>query len=356
MAKLNVSLLADICRACGVSGYEKEIRDLVIDTVEPYVDEIAIDAMGNVIAIKKGKAKKGDTLPLPRVMIPAHMDEIGFMVSHIDDNGYIRFNTIGGFDPKTHTAQRVIIQGKKKIMGVMGSKPIHVMTPEERAKIPKSRDYFIDTGMSKKDLAKIVSIGDPITRERELIEMGDCVNSKSLDNRVSVFILLEFLREMKTSPVDIYAVFTVQEEIGLRGALNAAHTINPEFGICLDTTIANDIPGAEPQDYITKLGEGVGIKIMDSSVMCDFRMIEFMKKQAKKAKVKWQPEILPAGGTDTAGIQRMTEDGGSIVGALSIPTRNIHQSVEMCNKADIRATIDLLKACVKNLLTHKWDF
>ncbi|MBT8195215.1 MAG: M20/M25/M40 family metallo-hydrolase, partial [Bacteroidia bacterium] len=261
--------------------------------------------------------------------------------------------TLGGFDPKTLTAQRVIVHGKKDLIGVMGSKPIHVMTADERGKTVKTTDYFIDLGMPKKEVEKYIAKGDPVTRERKLIEMGNCVNCKSIDNRVSVFILIETLKKLKTIPYDLHAVFTVQEEVGLRGAYVAAHTINPDFGFGLDTTIAYDVPGASDHENITKLGDGTAIKIMDSSTICDRRMVEYMKKTAKKHKIKWQSEVLPAGGTDTAGVQRMGKTG-SIAGAVSIPTRHIHQAIEMANKDDIQGSIDLLQKCIEELDKHKW--
>jgi endoglucanase len=155
----------------------------------------------------------------------------------------------------------VIIHGKKDLFGVMGSKPIHLMPPEERNKPMRLQDYYIDLGMKKEEVEKWVEIGNPITRERQLIEMGDCVNSKSLDNRVSVYILIEVLKRMKaeTPPYDVYAVFTVQEEVGLRGAISAAHAINPDFGFGLDVTIAFDVPGAQPHEMVTRLGKGAAI-------------------------------------------------------------------------------------------------
>jgi len=285
------------------------------------------------------------------------MDEIGFIVTHIDDNGFIRFHTLGGFDPKTLTAQRVIIHGKKDVIGVMASKPIHVMTPEERNKVAKIKDYFIDTGLSKEEVKKLITIGDPITREREFIEMGNCVNSKSLDNRLAVFILIETLKNLKDKevPYDIYGVFTVQEEVGIRGANVSSLKINPDFGFGLDTTIAFDLPGAVAHEKITELGKGTAIKVMDASTICDYRMVAFMKETADKNKIDWQPEILTAGGTDTAGIQRMAK-GGSIAGAVSIPTRHLHQVIEMAHKDDIQGSIDLLTACVSTLDTYDWSF
>jgi endoglucanase len=354
---MNKELLAEICKTPGAPGYEQKVRELVIREVKDLVDEVEVDQMGNVYAIKKARLSDEQGKSDDRGMIGAHMDEIGFMVTHIDDNGFIRFHTLGGFDPKTLTAQRVIIHGKEDVIGVMASKPIHVMTAEERNKIAKTKDYFIDTGLPAEKVKELVEIGNPITREREFIEMGECFNSKSLDNRLAVFILIETLRLLKDQevPYDVYGVFTVQEEVGIRGANVATQHVQPKFGFGLDTTIAFDLPGASAHEMITKLGEGTAIKIMDASTICDYRMVAFMKKVADDNNIKWQPEILTAGGTDTAGIQRFTA-GGSIAGAVSIPTRHLHQVIEMAHKDDIQGSIDLLTACLKSLADYDWDF
>jgi endoglucanase len=349
----NTPLLARICEAPGAPGFEKEIRQLVLAEIKDLADEVSVDRMGNVVALKKGRSSE------KKIMAAAHMDEIGFIVTHIDDKGFVRFNPLGGFDPKTLTSQRVIIHGKKNIMGVMGSKPTHIMQPEERNKAAQIRDYFIDTGLSKKELEKSIQVGDPVTRYSPLMEMGHCVNVKSLDNRVCVFLLIETLRALKKPKnkpcYDFYAVFTVQEEVGLRGAHVSALQIQPDFGFGLDTTIAFDVPGSTPQDQCTALGKGAAIKLMDSSTICDYRMVAFMKETAKKHKIAWQPEILSGGGTDTAGLQRMSP-GGSIAGAVSIPTRHIHQTIEMAHKDDIQAGITLLTACVGELDQFDWSF
>lgn len=345
---INVSLLKEICEVAGAPGFESRVREIVLREIRPICDEVRIDNMGNVTAIKKGNQGK-------KVMIAAHMDEIGFMVTHIDDNGFLRFHTLGGFDPKTLVAQRVVVHGRKDLIGVMGSKPIHLMSPDERNKMPQISDFFIDLGLPKEEVVKLVRIGDPVTRQRELIEMGNCVNCKSIDNRVSVYILIETLRRLKNTPYDVYGVFTVQEEVGIRGANVAAHHIEPDFGFGLDTTIAFDVPGSQAHEQVTRLGQGTAIKIMDSSTICDVRMVEFMKKTADKHSIKWQPEILQAGGTDTAGIQRMSKHG-SIAGAVSIPTRHIHQVIEMADKTDIAGSIDLLTACIQELDQHQWSF
>jgi tetrahedral aminopeptidase len=347
--EVNVPLLRQICEIAGAPGFEKRIRDLIIELVTPHVDEVKVDNLGNVIAIKKSR-KSPDT---KRIMVAAHMDEIGFIVNHIDDNGFVRFHTLGGFDPKTLTAQRVIVHGKKDLVGVMGSKPIHVMSVEEKAKLPKTTDFFIDLGMKKDEVEKVVTIGDPITRDRQLIEMGECVNCKSIDNRVAVFILIEALKQLDNPAFDVYATFTVQEEVGVRGANVAAHSINPDFGIALDTTIAFDVPGALAHEKITELGKGTAIKIMDAMTICDYRMVAFMKQIAEKNKIKWQPEILTAGGTDTSGVQRMGKQG-AIAGAISIPTRHLHQVIEMANKEDILGSILLLKSCLEEMDSYDW--
>lgn len=346
---INVALLKKICETPGAPGFEDRIRNFIEQEISSLVDDIKTDNMGNLIALKKGRERK-------KVMVAAHMDEISFIVTHIDEDGFIRFHTLGGFDPKTLTSQRVIVHGKEDLIGVMGSKPIHLMKPEERKKAPEIKDFFIDLGLPGEKVKEIVSLGDPITRERELIEMGDCVNSKSLDNRVSVFILIETLRRLKDKeiPYDFYAVFTVQEEVGLRGALKTGHLIDPDFGLGLDVTIAFDLPGAQAHEMVTQLGGGTAIKILDGYTICDPRMVQYLKQLAAKHNVKWQPEVLPAGGTDTAGIQRAGKHG-AIAGAISIPLRHMHQVIEMANKHDILASIDLLEWAILEMDQYDWN-
>ena len=340
---LRIALLKTISETAGAPGFEGRIRDIIKKEISANVDSVSVDSMGNIVAFRKGKESK-------KIMLAAHMDEIGFIVSHIDDNGFIRFIPLGGFDPKTLTAQRVIIHGRQDIIGVMGSKPIHLMSEDEKGKPMKITDYYIDLGMKKDEVLKLVSIGDSVTRERELIEMGDCINGKSLDNRISVYILIEALALLKDQelPYDTYAVFTVQEEVGLRGAQVAALQIQPQFGLAIDTTIAFDVPGSQAHEQVSKLGEGAAIKIMDSSVIADQRMVAFLKKSADDASIKWQPELLPAGGTDTANLQKMVK-GGAIAGAISIPTRHIHSVIEMVHKSDVKNAIALLAEAIKNI-------
>lgn len=347
---MNIDLLKKISETPGVSGFESPIRELLKKQLSKYADKCTTDKLGNLILFRKGKKNR-------KLMVAAHMDEIGFIVRHIDDNGFVRFLPLGGFDPKTLTAQRVVIRGKKDVTGVMGSKPVHLMKNDEKTKPVEMEGYFIDTGMKKEDLEKIIEVGNPVCRCQHLIEMGDCVNGKSLDNRISVFMLAEVLREIhkKEIPYDLYAVFTVQEELGLRGAQVATMGINPDFAIALDTTIAWDTPGSTSHESVSRLGDGIAIKIMDGSVVSDMRMVDYMRKTAKKSKIKWQSEMLPAGGTDTGYMQRMTAFG-SIAGAVSIPTRHIHSVVESCNKEDVEAGIKLLGKCILQMDKYEWGF
>ncbi len=346
---MRIDLLKTLCETPGTPGREARIRRVVAEAVAPLVDDVTTDHLGNLIAFKKGTAPQAK-----KVMLAAHMDEIGFIVTHVDSDGFLYFHTLGGFDPKTLTAQRVIVHGREDVLGVMGSKPIHVMNEEERKRLPKLTDYFIDLGLPKAEVNRLVRVGDHISRERTLVEMGDCVNGKSIDNRVSVFVLIEALRDLGPVPYDVYAVFTVQEEVGIRGANVAAHTLDPDFGLALDTTIAFDLPGASDKEKITHLGKGAAIKLMDASAIADYRMTAFLQQTAEQAGIAWQPEILTAGGTDTAGLQRMGKRG-AIAGAISIPTRHLHQVIEMAHKADIAAAIALLQAALRTFDEYDWQ-
>lgn len=348
---MNTQLFKQLCEATGASGFEYGIRDLIIEVMTPLADEITVDNIGNVTALIKGKSSAKS------IMCAAHMDEIGFIVRHIDDNGFIRILPLGGFDPKTLTAQRVIVHGKKDLPGCMGVKPIHVMSPEERTKMPAVTDYVVDLGMSKEEVEKYVSIGDSITRVGDMIEMGDCLNVKSIDNRGGCYLLIEAIRAIKaagkTPDYDLYAVFSVQEEVGLRGAQAATLAIAPTFAFALDVTIAFDTPGSGAHDKCTVLGKGTAVKVYDGTLITDSRMVKFMTALCEENNIPYQLELLAAGGTDAGAMQKFTA-GGAITGAISIPVRNVHQSIEMAHKTDIQASVDLLEACFTSL--DRWDW
>lgn len=348
---MNIKLFKDLCEATGAPGFEYAIRDLIISEMTPLADEISVDNIGNVTALIKGKSSE------KTIMCAAHMDEIGFIVRHIDDNGFIRILPLGGFDPKTLTAQRVMVHGKKNLPGCMGVKPIHVMSPEERTKMPAVTDYVVDLGLPKDEVVKYVSVGDSITRVSDLVEMGDCLNVKSIDNRGGCFMLIEAVRAIIASgnrpDYDLYAVFSVQEEVGLRGAQAATLSIQPTFAFALDVTIAFDTPGSGAHDKCTELGKGTAIKVYDGTLITDPRMVKFMTALAEEGEIPHQLELLSAGGTDAGAMQKFTS-GGAICGAISIPVRNVHQSIEMAHKVDVQASVDLLTACFTSL--SRWDW
>ena len=346
---MNFELFEEICQTPGAPGHEDRIREVVIRELEPLVDELDVDNMGNVIAHRKGSAKA------KKLMLAAHMDEISFMVRHVDENGFLRFHTLGGFDPKTLTAQRVIVHTRTgDLMGVMGTKPIHLMTPEEKAAGLRTDSFFIDLGLPAKEVQKKVRVGDTVTRERAFVRIGKTVNSKSLDDRVGVFCMIEAVRKAKRHGIDLYAVATVQEEVGLRGAITAANAVQPDIGIALDVTLANDLPDAKPYDAISTMGGGVAIKLMDSSVIAHRKLVDFMEATAEAKEIPYQLELLTAGGTDTAAMQKAGP--GAIAGCLSIPCRYVHSVIEMCHEKDVKATIDLLAALIQDMHKAKLSY
>ncbi len=336
---LDYSLLKKLSEAPGIPGWEDRVRDLVKAELKGLADEVRTDALGNVIAHKRGSGK--------RVMIAAHMDEIGFYVKHIDDNGFLRVQQAGGFDTRNLFARKVIVHGAKgDLSGLLnpGGKPIHISTPEERKKVPEVREFFVDVGLPAKEVNRRVRVGDPVTLVQEAGEIGDLFTGKAMDDRAQVFVLLESLRQLKGKKTnyDIFAVFTVQEEVGLRGAITSAYGVEPEIGVALDVTLAVDIPDVKLYDSVTQLGKGVGIKVMDSSAISDRGLVRQLVELAEKKKIPYQMEVLPLGGTDAGGIQRSRAGVPSVT--LSVPTRYIHTVTEAVHKKDLEATVALLVA------------
>lgn len=335
---INLPLLEELCETPGAPGREELIRAIVIRELEPLCDAIEVDAIGNVTGRKAGT--QGG-----RFMMSGHMDEIAFMVSHIHERGFLHFVPLGGFDPKTLTAQRVIVHGRRDLVGVMGTKPIHVMTEEDRKKPPRIEDYYIDVGLPFDQVKELVRRGDVVTRERRLVEVGELVNGKSFDDRIGVFIMIEGLRAARRNKMDIYAVGSAQEEVGIRGAMVAARNIDPQVGIALDVTLANDVPFTEPHEFVSEIGKGTAIKAYDSSVVPNWKLVEFMRETAEERGIPWQMEVMPRGGTDTAAIQR--GGGGAAAGCISVPTRYVHSVIESVHPGDVQAAIDLMAALVE---------
>ena len=332
---MNIELLRELVEAHGTSGYEHRIRAIVRRELEP-IGDIKVDTMGNLICHKRGTGGK-------KVLIAAHMDEIGFMVKYIDDKGFLKLATLGGWDPRQMNAQRVIVDTKDgQLPGTLmyGTKPTHLLTDAERNSGQKIDDFFVDLGLPAEVVKSQVRLGDPVTMNRPLMEMGSLLTSKAMDDRVAVFVMIEALKAVGDHSAEIIAVATVQEEIGLRGATAAGWSQQPDICIALDITLANDIPGVPDVEAITHLGKGTAIKIMDSSLMCHPGIVSHFRTLAETHGIAHQMEILTRGGTDAGGIQRL--HGGIPSFTLSIPTRYVHTVNETVHRDDVAASIELL--------------
>jgi putative aminopeptidase FrvX len=343
--KLNLELLKQLSEVAGIPGWEDRVRDLVQKELKGFVDDVRSDTLGNVIAHKKGKG--------PKVMIAAHMDEIGFYVKHVDDKGFLRVQNVGWFDMRNLFARQVTVHtATGDLIGLMnpGSKPIHISTPEERNKIPDLADFFIDTGLGSEEVKKKVKIGDPVTLRQEAYQIGKVFTGKAMDDRVSVFALLETLKQLKNKklPCDLYAVFTTQEEVGLRGSITSSYGVEPDIGIALDVTLAVDTPGNPSEQAVTELSRGVAIKVMDSYSISDRGLVQTFVSLAEKENIAHQMEVLPLGGTDASGIQLSRAGVPSIT--LSIPCRYVHTVTESIHIDDVSATIVLLCAYLQKSL------
>ena len=325
-------LLKQLTEAFGPSGYEDNIRKLVMAEVKPLADEIKVDALGNLIARKKpGKVTK-DT---KKIMIAAHMDEIGIMVSHVDDHGFVRFTSIGGVFGKYVLGGRVrFLNG---VQGVIGYDRFD--KPHETPNLDK---VYIDVGAtSKKDCP--VKVGDVAAFDRPFVEMGNRFVAKSMDDRVGVLVAIETLRALKSTPHDVYFVFTTQEEVGTRGAGTSAFGVDPDVGIAIDVTASADTPNAMKMEMV--LGKGPCVKIKDSGALSDPRVVQWMISTAEKNKIPYQREVLLFGGTDAHAMQ-MTR-AGVPAGCLSIPTRYVHSPSEMVDLIDVQNSVKLMVAILK---------
>lgn len=347
---MNLDLLRELTEAPGVPGNEDQIRSIVYRELKGHGD-LSVDLMGNLICRREGSGKG----PRRKLMLAAHMDEIGFAVKHINEKGFLRIHPLGGWDPSMMAAQRVFVHtadGPLNGLLMQSRKPKHLLTPQEAAKVPTTDDYFVDLGLSGEEAKKKVRIGDMVTMNRTLQTMGDLLTCKAMDDRVAVFVMIEALKAAKDPKVDVYAVATVQEEIGLRGAASSGSAIQPDVVVAIDITLANDIPGVGDEHAVTRLGEGTAIKVMDSSLICHPKVVEHFRKLATKHKIKYQIELLPAGGTDAGAVQRL--HGGIPAFTLSIPTRYVHTVNETVHQGDVQASIDLLARYIEDC--HKGDY
>lgn len=322
-------LLKTLTETFGPSGYEDAVRKVILKEVKSLADEVNIDALGNLIVRKK--PAKGAKSP-KKIMLAAHMDEIGVIASHIDKKGFVRFTNVGGtFGRYTLGARVRFMNG---VTGVVGYDRLENLD----GVLPISKMY-IDVGATNKSDCP-VKVGDFGAFERSFIEMGNRLVAKSMDDRTGVVVLIETLRAIKSTPHDLYFVFTIQEEVGVRGAGSAAYSIDPDIGIAVDVTATGDTPASLKMTM--ELGKGPCVKIRDTGMLSDPRVVDWMIQTAEKAKIPYQREVLLAGSTDARAIQ--ISRAGVMAGALSIPCRYVHSASEMVDVDDLKNSVKLLTA------------
>ncbi len=323
------SLIKKLVETVGPSGYETKIREVVKNEVEKYADEIYTDAMGNLIVRKGRKSQPG-----LKIMLSAHMDEIGLMVTHVDKNGFARFTTIGGVRPHNCLGGRVrFLNG---VAGVIGGEKL-----ENLNHVHAIESMFIDVGAKSSEDCPI-KIGDVAAFDRPFEDLGNRLIAKSMDDRISVAVLIDVLKKVKNSPHELYFVFSTQEEVGLRGATTAAYGIDPDLGISVDVTMTGDTPRGTLMDV--KLGAGPAIKIKDGGMLSDPQLIEAMVQCAQQLKIPYQLEILLGGTTDAKAMQ--ITKAGMPAGCVSIPTRYVHSPSEMVDINDVENAVKLLSKLI----------
>jgi len=323
-------LIEKLITTPGPSGYEKQIRDVIRAEIEAYADDIQVDALGNLIVRKGEKTAAGQ-----RIMLAAHMDEIGIIATHVDENGFIRFSNIGGVFPRYVPSGRVrFLDGT---IGVIGTE-----RERDAYKVPPLSKMFIDVGAtSKKDCP--IKVGDIAAFERPFTDLGDRLIAKAMDDRIACAVMIAALQELQETPHEIHFVFTVQEEVGVRGAATSAFAIDPDLGLAVDVTMTGDTPNCPTMEV--SLGQGPAIKVKDAGAISDPRVVDWMVKTAEKARIPYQLEVLELGGTDARSIQ-LTR-AGVPAGCLSIPCRYIHSPSEMVSLHDVEYSVKLLGELLK---------
>ncbi|HAV77940.1 MAG TPA: hypothetical protein DCX53_11380 [Anaerolineae bacterium] len=333
-----LKLIEKLCNAIGISGDEDEVRKIVLDEIKPYTDEVKVDTLGNVLAIKHGRGKNR-----VRVMVDAHMDEVGFFIVADDGDGIYRFETVGGIDPR-HLLGKQVFVGKDRTAGVIGGKPVHLMDGDDRNRKVPVEALRIDLGLAGK-----AKVGDRAGFATKFRRVGPSIMAKSIDNRVGVATLIELLKHAPSN-IDLCAAFSVQEEIGLRGAKVAAQYFKPDMAITIDSTPANDLPlydGSENLTYNTKLGFGPAIYIADSSTLHDPRLVHFLSGIADAGKIPYQIRQPGGGGTDSGAIQRSLAGVPTV--SVSVPHRYTHSPISISRVEDWKNTINLLHQALKKI-------
>jgi len=349
---LNLELLKQLTATPSVPGREQRIRAAIEAEIKPHVDDCTTDAMGNLIAVRKPRPKSGSATPQPiKVMLAAHMDQIGFLVKHVDkEKGWVRVNNVGGFDMRNLFARNVTLctaDGDLPAVMNPGGKPVHIASEEDRKKIPEMHEFYLDTGLSGEEAAKRIRIGDMVVLRAPFEPLGDAVTAVALDNRVGCWAVIEMLRNLEHHDCEVHAVWTVQEEVGLRGAGPAAFGVEPDIALSCDTTLCCDTPGVGEDQRVTEFGGGICLKIMDGSTITDIALVEDLERVATEHDIPHQRGVLPRGGQDGAMLQRSR--AGVRTAVFACPVRYIHTTTEMAHTTDLNAYPRLLTAYLAQL-------
>ena len=348
-----MKLLQTLTQTPSVPGREDRIRKVIFDYVSEknLFDDISTDAMGSLIAIRKARRADGSVQEkATRVMLAAHMDQIGFLVRHIDESGYLRVNPVGGFDARNLFARKVrVCTSTEDLPGIMNAsgKPIHIASEADKKKVPEVTEFFVDTGLSVEEVRNKILIGDMVVLDGPFEEVGHSVVSQCLDNRVGCWAQIRAIENLKSHNCDIYVVWTVQEEVGLRGAQTAAFGVEPDIAVACDTTLCCKTPGVPDEDRVSISGDGVCLHVMDGSMISDIGLVTDFENVARSRNIKCQRAILPRGGQDGAVIQRSRSGVRTI--ALACPVKYIHTVTEMSHKDDLESYHTLLTAWLESL-------
>lgn len=345
MGSWMIDLLERLCNTPGVSGFEGAVQDLVARELAPFVDEVWRDRMGNVIALKRARRVSGDGPgePVRKLLYSAHADEIGMMVSHIDARGFLRFRAIGGLDARTLPSQRVIVHATKaeplELKGVIAPQAGWLGTPADRERVFPINELYIDLGRPAERVSELVEVGDVVTFASRFERLNDdMVMGSNFDDRIGVYCLIEAMRRLDAPDVDVYAVSSVQEEVGVRGIPTAANAIAPDIGVAIDGSLPSDTPYAKPEEHQCALGEGTGIYLVDNRTIGSPALVRGLIDTCRRHGIPYQRNL--GGGTDASEIQR--RGLGALATTIGAPTRYMHSTVQLCHLADIEATIALL--------------
>jgi len=340
-----IGLLKALSNAFGPSGHEEQIREILKTELQSFADDVKTDKLGNILFYHKGQES------FPRVMLSAHMDEVGVLVTFIENEGFLRFQTLGGIPSNTLPGQRILFRGEKtNLKGIVGTKPPHIMTADEQNKVIPVEDLFIDVGAESMDAAKAkcMDIGTVGVFDVEFAELGEgYVRGKALDDRAGCAVLVEVFKALKDSPYNFVAVGSVQEELGMRGAHTAAYQVDPDYGLALEGTFAADVPGTRPDRTSAKLKGGPVITIMDRTVLTDPTVLKTLVNAGREKGIPFQFKKVPTGGTD-AGAIHLTK-AGVPSGTVAVPCRYIHGPAAVAHIDDLRNTVSLVTEFIKSI-------